>query len=108
MKKIELKDVKHYVAPKHFNMTALKLHDKESSGDPKYWMGMSHFLPAGGAEYVEVPMEMVYFVLEGEITVKSKTECFVLKKWDSLHIMPGDEREVINETNKPATMLVIM
>ena len=108
MKKVELKDVKPYVAPKHFNMTALKLHDKENSGDPKYWMGMSHFLPGGGAEFGKVPMELVYFVLEGEITVKNENESFVLKQWDSIHIMPGDEREVINETNKPATMLVIM
>ncbi|WP_371379422.1 cupin domain-containing protein [Sporomusa aerivorans] len=108
MKKIELKDVKPYTAPKHFDMVGLKLHERESVGDPKYWMGMSHFLPGGGAEWAEVPMELVYFVLAGEITVKTKTEKYVLKKWDSIHIMPGDGRAVINETNLPATMLVIM
>jgi quercetin dioxygenase-like cupin family protein len=113
MNKVELIDIKPYEAPRHFNMTALKLHDRESNGDPKYWMGMSHFLPSGGAEYGKVPMELVYFVLEGEMTVKGKDadgteKKFVLRRWDSIHIMPGDEREVINETNSPATMLVIM
>ena len=108
MEKVELKDVKPYVTSRHFDMISLKLHDKESSGDAKFWMGMSHFLPSGGAKYGEVPMELVYFVLEGEITVKTKNESFVLKKWDSIHIMPGDERKVINETNKPAIMLVII
>ncbi len=108
MKKIELKNVTPYAAPKHFNMVGLKLHEKESAGESKYWLGMSHFLPGGGAEYAEVPMELVYFVLEGEITVKTKSDKFVLRKWDSIHILPGDGREVINETNLPATMLVIM
>lgn len=108
MKKVEIKDLKQYQAPGHFNMAALKLHEKEVDGQAKYWMGMSHFLPGGGAEFGEVPMNLVYFVLDGEVTVKSKTETIVLKKWDSIHIYPGDSREVINETNLPATMLVIM
>jgi glyoxylate utilization-related uncharacterized protein len=107
MKKITVSDLKPYFPPKHFNMTTLKVHERESSGEPKYWMGMSHFLPAGGAEFAEAPVELVYFVLDGEVTVKSKDEKFVLKKWESIHIMPGEGREVINETNIPATMLVI-
>lgn len=107
MKKVSVSDLQAYNPPKHFNMTALKIHERLSSGDPKYWMGMSHFLPAGGAEYSESPVELVYFVLDGEITVKTKNETYVLKKWESLHMMPGDGREIINETNLPATMLVI-
>jgi hypothetical protein len=55
MKKIELKDVKPYQALRHFNMTALRLHGKEESGAEKFWMGLSHFLPGGGAEYDESP-----------------------------------------------------
>jgi quercetin dioxygenase-like cupin family protein len=69
---------------------------------------MSHFLPQGGAELGAVPAEMVYFVLEGELTLydekKNKT---VLKKWDSIHIAPGEVRSLINESNLPATQLVI-
>jgi len=108
VKKIEIKDVKAYQAPKHFAMTAMRLHGKEESDSQKFWMGLSHFLPGGGAEYDESPTEKVYFVLEGEVTVKSKTETIVLKAWDSIHIGPGEGREIINATNMPASMLVVI
>lgn len=110
MKKIQLKDVKPYQAPKHFNMASLKLHGTEETGATKFWMGMSHFLPGGGAEYAyeDSPTEKIYFVLDGEITVKSKTETFVLKKNDSIFIGPNEGREMINETNQVATVLVVI
>jgi glyoxylate utilization-related uncharacterized protein len=108
MKKVELKDVIAYNAPLHFDMKAMKLHGKDETGASKFWMGMSHFLPGGGAEwaYDESPTEKVYFVIEGEIVVKSKTETFVLKKGDSLFIGPNEGREMINESNDVATCLV--
>ena len=110
MKKVELKDVKAYQAPKHFAMTAMRLHGKDETGAKKFWMGLSHFLPGGGAEwdYENSPTEKIYFVLDGEITVKSKSEEFVLRKWDSIFIGPNEVREVINKTNKPASMLVVV
>ena len=110
MKKIELKEVKAYEAPGHFGMTAMRLHGTEESGAKKFWMGLSHFLPGGGAEwaYEDNPLEKVYFVLEGEITVKTKTEEYVLREWDSLFLGPNEGRELINKTNKPASMLVVI
>jgi len=108
MKKIELKNVTAYNAPLHFDMKAMKLHGTEETGATKFWMGMSHFLPGGGAEwaYDESPTEKVYFVVEGEIVVQSKTEKFILKKGDSIFIGPNEGREMINETNDVATCLV--
>ena len=108
MKKVELKDVKPYDAAKHFKMTALKLHGKEETGAQKFWMGLSHFLPEGGAEYDESPTEKIYFVLEGEVTVQTKTEEIVLRQWDSIYIGPDEGRSIINNTNKPASMLVVI
>lgn len=109
MIKRELKDCKPYDAAKHFNMTAIRLQGKEESGTQKFWMGMSHFLPGGGADYDESPTEKIYFVLEGEITVTSKTgEKIVLRKWDSLYIKANEGRSILNETNLPATMLVVI
>lgn len=110
MKKRTLQEVKPYVAPGHFDMVALKLHGIEESGASKFWMGMSYFLPGGGADYAyeDSPTEKVYFVLDGEITVKSKEETFVLKKNDSIFIGPNEGREMINETNKVATVLVVI
>lgn len=110
MKKVELKEVKAYEAPGHFGMTAMKLHGTEESGAKKFWMGLSHFLPGGGAEwaYEDNPLEKIYFLLKGEITVRSKTEEFVLRKWDSLFLGPNEGRELINNTNKPASMLIVI
>jgi len=110
MKKVELQNVKPYQAPKHFNMSSMKLHGTEETGAKKFWMGMSYFLPGGGAEYAyeDSPTEKIYFVIDGEVTVKSKTETFVLKKDDSIFIGPNEGREMINETNQVATVLVVI
>jgi quercetin dioxygenase-like cupin family protein len=109
MKKVEIQSVKPYAAPKHFNMCALKLHGKDETGSTKFWMGMSHFLPEGGAEFDESPTEKIYFVLSGEVTIiTAKKEKIVLKATDSIHIGAGEGRSVLNESNLPATMLVIV
>ncbi|MBT8342277.1 MAG: cupin domain-containing protein [Desulfatitalea sp.] len=110
MKKVEIKDLKGYAAPGHFGMTAMRIHGTEETGATKFWMGLSHFLPGGGAEwaYEDSPLEKVYHVLDGEITVKSKTETFVLRKGDTLYLEPNEGREVVNAANMPASMLVII
>ena len=109
MRKVEIENVKPYLAPKHFNMTALKLHGKEETGAQKFWVGLSHFLPRGGAELDATPVEKMYFVLSGEVTViNGAKEKIVLKSWDSIYIGPNEEREILNETNSPASMLVVI
>jgi glyoxylate utilization-related uncharacterized protein len=110
MKKVRLEQVKPYAAPGHFNMVAMRLQGKDETGAQKFWMGLSYFLPGGGAEwaYEDSPTEKVYLVLDGEITVKSKTEEITLKPMDSLYIAPNEGREIINKTNKPASMLVVI
>jgi len=107
MKKIQLKDVKPYEAPGHFAMTAMRLHGKEETGATKFWVGLSHFLPGGGAGFGAPPGEKVYFVLDGEITIKTADEEIVLRRNDLIYIEPEEGREIINRTNYPASMLVI-
>jgi len=108
MKKISLAQVKPYEAPGHFKMVALKLSGKEETGAEKFWVGLSHFLPGGGAEFGATPAEKYYLVLEGEITVKTKKEEITLGPWDSVYIAPNEGREIINKTNQPASMLVVI
>ena len=108
MKKISLDKVKPYAAPGHFNMVALRLSGKDETGAEKFWVGLSHFLPEGGAEFGATPAEKYYFVLDGEITVKTKKEEIILGPWDSVYIAPNEGREIINKTNKPASMLVVI
>jgi len=110
LKKISLNQVKPYVASGHFNMTALRLQGREETGVQKFWVGLSYFLPGGGAEwaYEDNPNEKVYLVLDGELTVKNKTEELTLGPMDSLYLAPNEGREIINKTNKPVTMVVIV
>jgi mannose-6-phosphate isomerase-like protein (cupin superfamily) len=110
MKKVSLSQVKPYVAVKHFNMTAMRLQGKEETGIQKFWVGLSYFLPGGGAEwaYEDNPNEKVYFVLDGEITVKNKEEEVTLKPMDSIYLGPNEGRSILNKTNKPVTMLVVI
>jgi glyoxylate utilization-related uncharacterized protein len=110
MKKVRFDEVKPYAAPGHFGMVAMKLSGKEETGAEKFWVGLSHFLPGGGAEYAyeDSPTEKVYFVLEGEITVKTDREEITLGPWDSVYIAPNEGREIINRTNKPVSMLVVI
>jgi quercetin dioxygenase-like cupin family protein len=107
MKKMELKDANPYEAPKHFAMTALRLHGKET-GAEHFSMGLSHFLPGGGADFDASPLEKVYFLLEGEMTIITDTERITLKPMESVYIGPNENRKISNETNQPASMLVVM
>ncbi|MBN2075255.1 MAG: cupin domain-containing protein [Dehalococcoidales bacterium] len=108
MKKVSLSQVKPYSADLHFNMSAMRLQGKEETGIQKFWMGLSYFLPEGGAAwaYEDSPTEKVYLVLDGEITIKSKDQEVKLGPMDSLYLAPYEGREIINNTNKPVTMLV--
>jgi glyoxylate utilization-related uncharacterized protein len=110
MKKVRIKDLTAYEAPGHFGMTAMRIHGKEETGGTKFWMGLSHFLPGGGAQwaYEDNPLEKIYHVLDGEITVKSKNETYVLEKGDTLYLGPNEGREVVNDSNLPASMLVVI
>lgn len=109
MRKVKVDEAVAYNAPGHFDMRAIRLHSKEESGCENFTLGMSHFLPGGGTEYVEPPVELIYFILEGEMTVSDKegNEICTLKKHESMHFDAGEGKSILNKTNYPATMLVI-
>lgn len=111
MVKKTLRDLVSYNAPGHFGMTAMRIHGKEETGAEKFWMGLSTFLPGGGAEYAyeDNPLEKVYYVLEGEMTVTDKEgNKYVVGKNESISFAPFEGRYLVNESNSPATMLVII
>jgi len=102
-------DAKAYVAPKHYDMRSLRLQGFEASASEFAWTGVSYFLPNGGAEMDTSPLEKIYVVLSGEITIEledGSTE--ILGVMDSCYIPGNEARAVRNEGNSIATMLVIM
>lgn len=103
-----LGNAKPYEAAKHFNMTGLRLQGFEASPAQGFWVGLSHFLPGGGAEGSSAPLERVYVVVSGEVTVITDDGEETLRPMDSCRLAPGEQREIINRTNIPASMLVIM
>jgi quercetin dioxygenase-like cupin family protein len=111
MVKKSIKELKPYSAPGHYGMTAMRIHGKEETGAENFWVGLSTFLPGGGAEYAyeDNPLEKVYYVLEGEMTVTDKKGSkYVIHKDETISFAPNEGRYLINESNLPARMLVII
>lgn len=98
---------KPYDAKNHFGMTAMRLQGEGVSDSKDFWVGLSTFLPGGGADWGSSPTGKVYVVIEGHVSVKNADEEVELGPMDSLYLLPGEERSVLNKTNKAATMIVV-
>jgi quercetin dioxygenase-like cupin family protein len=85
---------------------ALRLFGLDAGGPKQFVVGLSHFLPGGGAGPDGSPPEKVYFVLAGELTVIVGGKETVLKKYDSCVIQPDEKREIINRGNEVCTIFV--
>lgn len=101
-------EAKPYQAPNHFDVRALRLQGFEEGGPTNFWVGLSHILPGGGAGPDATPLEKVYVVLSGRVTVSAESQEHVLGPLDSVRIAPNVERKVLNAGNDVATMLVVM
>ncbi len=101
-------DAETYEAPNHFGVTGLRLQGFEEGGPTNQWVGLSQFLPGGGAGPDATPFEKVYVVLDGEMTVIIDGLQTVLGKYDSATIPPGEIRKIENRSNHVCTMLVVI
>ena len=101
-------DAAPYTAPNHFDVVGLRLQGFEEGGPTNQWVGLSQFLPGGGAGPDSTPFEKVYVILEGEMTVIVDGVETVLTKYDSCTIPPGEVRKIENRSNHTATMLVVI
>jgi len=109
MQVTRFKDAQPYEAPKHYDMRGLRLQGWDISDSSNFWVGMSQFLPGGGAEMDSSPLEKVYVVVSGEVAVLLENgEETALRRNDSCYIGPNESREIINKGNDTAYMLVIM
>ncbi len=101
-------DAQVYEAPNHFGVVGLRLQGFEEGGPTNQWVGLSQFLPGGGAGPDSTPFEKVYVVLEGEMTVIIDDQEWVLGKYDSCTIPPDEVRKIENRSNHTCTMLVVI
>jgi quercetin dioxygenase-like cupin family protein len=96
-----------YNPPGHFDMKATRLHSAGDVGG-NITLGLSHFLPGGGAEMAEAPIELLYYIIEGEMTVGTPDgKKHVLHTGDSIHFSPHQGRESTNTGHSSAKMLVL-
>jgi quercetin dioxygenase-like cupin family protein len=99
-------DAKPYEAANHRACKTLRLFGAEAGGSKNLIVGVTHFLPCGGAGPDASASEKVYFVLAGELTVIVDGEKHILHKNDSCFIGPDERREIINCGNEIATIFV--
>ena len=101
-------DAKPYDAPNHRGVVGLRLQGFEPGGPTNQWVGLSQFLPGGGAGPDSPPVEKVYVCLGGELTVIAGGKEVVLRQYDSCTIPGGEVREIINRGNLVSTLLVVI
>lgn len=103
------KDITRYEAKGHYDMIPMRVHGKDATGSDMLTIGLSWFLPGGGAERSVLPegMELVYYIMENEMTLITDEGEEVLNAGDSVLIKGGDARGIRNDTKRPSAMLVI-
>lgn len=102
-----------YEAARHFDVRTTRLHNPEDVLGGSVVLGLSHFLPGGGAEMAPANFEMVYYIVQGEMTVTIQEEDgqeqkHLLRDGDSVHFSRGTRRAILNTGCVTAQMLVIM
>jgi len=110
MRMTRFDECRKYTAPKHdVTIHAMHLQHRDTGCDAPFWVGCSYYLPQAKAEMAATPLCKVYVMLDGNLTIELKDGSkHVIGKGDSVYIEPNEEREIRNETNAVATMLVVM
>ena len=101
-------DAKPYEAPNHRGVVGLRLQGFEEGGPKNQWVGLSQYLPGGGAGPDSTPFEKVYVIIEGEMTVITNGVETVLQRFDSCTIAAGEVRELANRSNHVCKMFVVI
>lgn len=97
-----------YHPPGHVDMRCLRLQGREAGPSDGLVMNLCHLLPGGGTGMDVSPVEKIYVVLAGCVTVFNGETEVELGPWDSVRIAGGEPRLVENRTNAPATVLLAM
>jgi quercetin dioxygenase-like cupin family protein len=97
-----------YFPPNHTAMYCVRLQGQEAGPTDTAWIGVSHILPGGGTTLDASPVEKIYVVLEGEVTVVTEEGHATLGRHDSCRLAPNEKRALENRTQRPATILLVM
>ena len=95
-KGVEGSTVYTYVAPGHNECVPTRLHDPADVDGGKMIQGITYFIPGGGCDYGANPLESIYYILEGQMTLKTEDGETVLNAGDSFHCCGGCPKSVTN------------
>lgn len=102
------KDAEAYFPPERHDMRCLRLQGHEAGPSDTLWLGMSQILPGGHTSLSASPIEKIYFVVEGDLTMETPDGEVVLHAMDSCRIAPNEARALKNNTNRPVIVLLSM
>ena len=74
----------------------------------KMIQGITYFIPGGGCDYGANPLESIYYILEGQMTLKTEDGETVLNAGDSFHCCGGCPKSVTNNGTTVTKMLVTL
>lgn len=97
-----------YDAPGHNECVPTRLHDPDDVNGGKIIQGITYFIPGGGCDYGANPMESIYYILEGQMTLKTEDGETVLNEGDSFHCCGGTPKSVTNHGTTITKMLVTL
>lgn len=104
-----LGDARKYTAPGHTGTVhTMHLQHESLGSNAPFWVGCSYYLPGAQAEWGSTPLDKIYIGLQGKLTVRLENETVQLGPMDSIWIGPNEARELLNETNEVATILVVL
>lgn len=104
MNKVVLGQAQGATPPNHFAMRTFSLFGKQ---DGDLGLSLSYYLPGGGVDMGPQPVEVIFYVLEGELCVQGEQEQHQLSQGEAIHISAGERKAVRNNKNVPAHVLVI-
>ena len=98
-----------YEAPGHFGVLTTRLHNPVDVNDGKMVMGLSHFLPGGGTDFGNNPLESIYYIIKGEMTIELDDGAkVVLNEGSSYHCGPFTSKAIKNTGSETCQMLVCL
>jgi mannose-6-phosphate isomerase-like protein (cupin superfamily) len=97
-----------YAAAAHHGVATFRLQGHEAGPTERFWVGLSYYLPGGGADESPAGEETVYVVLDGELVVQADGREETIGPNDSVHLPKGTTRRIDNRSARPATLLVII
>lgn len=99
-----------YEGKGHYECLTTRLHNADEVNEGHTTMGLTHFLPGGGSHMAPAPCELIYYCVDGQVTISfgDDNTSVVLNAGDSVHMGVGTNRAIKNTGVVTAKMLVTM